>query len=1039
MTEDLQDPRRLSRNRLPARATFASYDDETSARRANRAAASSLRSLNGTWRFLYVASPAEVPSDFAAEAMDDAQWRDLPVPSHWQLHGYGRPHYTNIHYPWPVDPPHVPTENPTGVYRRSFDVPAEWHDRAVILRFEGVDAAFDVFVNGRHVGYSQGSRMPSEFAVTPFVRPGRNVLAVCVYQWCDGSYLEGQDTWWLSGIFRDVSLLAAPPVSLFDVGIRTDLDAQYCDATLRVRAVLRNWTRLDHPGCRVELKLLDLDGRPTPLATTSTTVPVLAGGDVVAAMEVSVSNPRKWCAEDPCLYTLLISVFDADGRMIEVVPVRVGFRSVEIKNGNLLVNGRRIVFKGVNRHEHHPDRGRAIDEDSTRTDVLLMKQHNINAVRTAHYPHHPRFYDLCDEYGLYVIDEADLETHGLKDIGDWSLLSRDPRWQEAFLDRMIRMVERDKNHPCVVLWSLGNEAGFGPNHEAMARWAREADPTRPLHYEGDYEMKIADVLSQQYPTLDQLARHASQEDDHRPYILCEYAHAMGNGPGGLKEYDDAFHRYKRLQGGFVWEWIDQGLRKRREDGRSFFAYGGDFGDEPNDANFICDGLVFSDRTPSPALIEYKKVIEPVQVEAVDLAAGSFRVRNRYDFVSLDHLAMTWDITANGRVLQTMTAAAPRIAAGQSEIVSLPITIPADPEPRTEYWLNIRFTLARQCPWGEPGHVVAWAQFLLPVHADVTAGRASSAPAPIRCDESGNRLQIRGDSFALTFDLIRGRIEAWSHANADLVVQGPRLCFWRAPIDNERFCCGVPVYENESVYRMHLLQHVTQTVRHERPGDGSVRVIVATRIAPPARSNAFLCEYVYTVWGTGDVVIDCRGEPTGEWPPALPRIGLEMAIPATFDRVTWYGRGPGESYADSKLANAIGLYTCDVDALYTPYVRPQENGNRTDVRWAALTDRHGLGLLAVGMPTLDFSAHRFTVADIQAARHPCDLPARPEITLHLDHRQNGLGSASCGPGVFPGYELSCAPFRFRMRLRPFAGGQDEMIAMARLDPGTAPPG
>ena len=577
---DWENPAVPHRNRLAPRANLVPYADASSAAAYRREGSPFFILLNGVWKFHFDPTQAEAPQGFHEESFDAGGWDDLVVPSSWQLHGYGRPHYTNVQFPFPVDPPRVPTENPTGSYRRDFVIPEGWKDRRIILRFEGVDSAFFVWMNGRQLGFGKGSRLPSEFDVTDCVRSGGNVLAVRVVQWSDGSYMEDQDMWWLSGIFRDVCLLAAPKVHLYDLSVRTELDGAYRDATLKMAATVANAGPQVVSGQRVEARLLDSAGRDVLPQPPSSGFAVGPGATTVIQLEAPVANPEKWSAERPCLYTLLVTLKDRQGQLVEVAPVRVGFRSVQVKDANILINGVAVKFKGVNRHEHHPDFGRALPLETMVQDLRLMKRHNINTVRTSHYPDDPRFYDLCDEYGLYVIDECDLETHGFGQLKDWAgNPAEDPAWEAACVDRMQRMVQRDKNHPCVFMWSLGNEAHFGCNHKAMTHWARQADPTRLIHYEGDYELEIVDVFSRMYPTvawLETIGQGKEPVDDGRlkpekytryPMICCEYAHAMGNGPGNLQEYWDIFYKYRRLQGGCVWEWADHGIRRRTPDGR----------------------------------------------------------------------------------------------------------------------------------------------------------------------------------------------------------------------------------------------------------------------------------------------------------------------------------------------------------------------------------------------------------------------------------------------------------------------------------------
>lgn len=1000
----------LQRNRLSPRAHYIPFATAEAALGGRRESSDRFLPLMGTWRFHYAESPSQAPEGFADPSFDDAAWDTLPVPSSWQMHGYGIPHYTNVQYPFPVDAPHIPTENATGSYRRSFTLPTGWENRRVHLRFEGVDAAFHVYVNGSLVGYSQGSRLPSEFDVTDRLRPGTNVLAVRVYRWSDASYIEDQDMWWLSGIFREVYLLARPRTHLWDVAVRTGLPSGLGQAEVAVRVgcdeVESGWKGR----CRLRL----YDAQLQAVAEAEAELAPGSDGQAAAAACLTVPAPRLWSAEDPYLYQLAISLLDAEGQEVEAVAQRVGIRTVQVRDGLLLVNGRRVLFRGVNRHEHHPDLGRAIPLQHMVADLVLMKRHNINAVRTSHYPDDPRFYDLCDEYGLYVIDETDLECHGMGASGDWSRLSADPAWRAAYVDRMERMVERDKNHPCVVLWSLGNESGFGANHAAMAQWAHDHDPTRPVHYEGDREAEVTDVFSTMYTHVDELRRLGERAELPKPHILCEYAHAMGNGPGGLREYQELFETYPRLQGGFVWEWMDHGIRRRDASGREYFAYGGDFGDQPNDGNFVIDGLVSPDRVPSPGLIEFKKVVEPARIEAVDLAAGRLRVRNLHDFISLDHLRLTWTLEVEGTPIASGSASIEGIAAGASAervLSGLPAGRPAGPA-----HLNVSLVLDRHTPWAVPGHEVAWAQFEwsgVPAPAAARA-RPFAGQAPL-AERQGRRLLVRAADSTLSFDLETGRLASWISAGTALALRGPGLDLWRAPTDND--IRGSLRQWREA--RVSQLQERLVALDWTAAADG-VRVVVRARQAAPSLAWGIHLTYTYTVTPAGELLLEVAGTPEGKAPQTLPRIGVSLALPAEFDRVTWFGRGPGESYPDSHEAARFGLYRATVDELLTPYVFPQENGNRSDTHWVELRNPQGVGLRAAGAPRLNFSAHRFTAHDLQAAAHTSELRPRPEITWHLDAAQHGLGTASCGPDVLPQYRLETAPFSFSLTLSPVMG-------------------
>lgn len=1025
---DWENPSLTGRNRLAARAYYFPYENLESAIGGEPGLKDGYLSLDGSWQFYYAAAPAEAPEEFFSESFCADSWKLLSVPSCWQMEGYGRPHYTNVIYPFPVDPPRVPTENPTGCYRREFTIPEGWDRRQILLRFEGVDSAFHVWVNGKAVGFSKGSRLPAEFDITSLLKRGKNLLAVRVYQWSDGSYMEDQDMWWLSGIFRSVYLLAVPPVHLYDFQIQTQLDKDYRDAELKVRGEVKNFTGSARKS-RVEIQLLDAEGRPVFPQELREEFDLGGQAAKTINIQTKVAAPAKWSAESPTLYTLIFTVKDSESNVLEVIPAKVGFRSVELKDGNVQVNGVRIMFKGVNRHDHHPDFGRAVPYEAMVKDVLLMKQHNINAVRTSHYPNDPRFLDLCDRYGLYVVDECDQECHGFAFAGQWDQLAKDPEWEASHIDRMERMVHRDKNHPCVVMWSLGNETAFGPNHAAMAAAARKIDSTRLIHYERDLRAEVSDVFSRMYPSIAELVKYGEGKEEFdggggekippakyagKPLVLCEYAHAMGNGPGGLKEYWETFYKYKSLQGGFVWEWLDHGIRQKTTDGQEYFAYGGDFGDQPNDGNFVTDGLVFPDRTPSPGLIEYKKVIEPVVVEAIDPAAGKVRITNRYDFSSLDHLCFSWTVEAEGVVVQTGVLPTPKIPAGKSETVTVPWSVP-NPKPGTEYWLTVKITLASDTVWAKAGHEVAWGQIPLPIKKEKAATVVSSK---ISCREEGNLIQVAGTDYSLTFSKVWGVISDWTLGGRRILTRGPRLNFWRATTDNDRAGWGDERCDfNWRQAGIHWLQHRIDGVTLEKADSQHVQIKVRSRIAPPVHAHAMVCEYTYDIDGDGRVRIDVHGKPQGQWPVVIPRIGLQLGLAGDLDQVSWFGRGPGESYPDSKQAARIGRFGCTIDELYTPYVYPQENGNRSEVRWITITDPRGLGLQVQGLPLLNFSAHRFTSEDLDKARHTHELPRRDDITLNLDLAQQGLGTASCGPGVLEPYKLKPEEFSFALQFIP----------------------
>ncbi|MDR4889961.1 glycoside hydrolase family 2 TIM barrel-domain containing protein [Fredinandcohnia sp. QZ13] len=1045
--KDYENQNVLQKNRINDRSYFMSYQNLEDALSFERGRAPGFILLNGMWKFHYAETPEHAPETFYKNDFDASNWDDLQVPSSWQLHGYGKPHYTNVQYPFPVDPPYVPTENPTGSYRRDFYVTDEMLKGLVFLRFEGVDSAFHVWINGQFVGYSQGSRLPSEFDVTSFVQEGMNTIAVRVYQWSDGSYIEDQDMWWLSGIFRDVYLLAKPKVYTHDFFVKTNLDSEFKDAELQIETVIHSQSASSKE-YELDIQFFDADYREIKEAQRE--VKVQLGGAVKVKLDTSilVTNPHKWTAETPYLYYLVMTLKDDQGNIIEVIPSKVGFRQVELKNGLIQVNGVPVLFKGVNRHDHHPDLGRAVPLDWMIKDIKLMKQHNINAVRTAHYPNDPRFYDLCDEYGLYVIDETDIECHGFDRIGKPHQLSQDPEWKDAYVDRMKRMVERDKNHPSIIIWSLGNESGFGQNHIEMAEWVKQKDPTRLVHYEGETRFimtqennnptrlhEAADMFSTMYTPHAIMEQLGKRTDLAQPHILCEFAHAMGNGPGGFKEYFDLFYKYERLQGGFVWEWLDHGIRQFTEDGEEYFAYGGDFGETPHDGTFVIDGLVMPDRTPSPALLEYKKVIEPVRVDAVDLAKGTVRIHNLYNFSTLNHLTLSWSLVSDGKVLASGMVEMPTIHPGESDVVSIPFALPEMKKANTDYWLNLQFNQSMDTKWAKAGHEVAWAQFELPVK-EVAEVKEHRAYCSLNVNESEHKLEVCGESFQYTFNKIYGVLESWKHQGVELLEHGPKINIWRAPTDNDKLGLEeFSVKKEEAEWREFGLDHMQTRVidvAHEvTQTKDQVKIYVKSRMAPPVFAWGFETTMTYTITKNGALTIEVDGKKRGKSSSTLPKIGLQMKLNPELNQVDWYGRGPGEAYSDSKLANRFGIWANTIEELHTPYVVPQENGNRHEVRWASLTDLSGVGLLVVGQPSFDFSVSYYSTETLENADHTYDLMKDDFITFNVDYKHQGLGSASCGPGVLEHYQLKNEDFHFTVSFRAYSKREHSPIQLSKM--------
>jgi beta-galactosidase/beta-glucuronidase len=1012
----------LHRNRLPEHSYFFSYESIEDALTYNRTVSTHFKLLNGMWKFHYSEHAAAAPEDFYQLSYNTEEWDQLMVPSHWQMNGYGRPHYTNVQYPFPIAPPNILIDNPAGCYVRTFEVTSEWLELNTILRFEGVDSAFHVWINGAEVGYSQGSRLASEFDISPYLVEGINKIAVKVYQWCDGSYLEDQDMWWLSGIFRDVYLVGRTQTHIHDIFVHVNLDQAYEHGELTSEISIVN-----NNGCSVQSILLNHLNQVVMEKETKCHV-----NDLV--VEMKVENPHKWSAESPYLYHLLHMLKDANGNILEVIPARVGFRKVELVGGLVLVNGKPIKFKGVNRHDHHPDLGRAVPFEAMVEDIKLMKQFNVNAVRTSHYPNDPRFYDLCDEYGLYVIDEADLECHGFDIIKDPDQISDDPKWEEAYLERIERMVERDKNHPSVVMWSLGNESGFGQNHVKMYEWAKQRDTSRLVHYEreckyimhdeGHYydpqrEPISSDVFSTMYSSVEDMARLGERTNLTKPHILCEHGHAMGNGPGGLKEYWETFYKYGRLQGGFIWEWMDQGIRQFTASGEEYFAYGGDFGDKPNDSNFVIDGLVSPDRRPSPALFEYKKVIQPVILTLVDVEKGQVEVTNRYDFITLEHLQFSWTVEREGKILDSGILENHVIEAGHRTIITIPYQLPNEFYGPADCRLTISLRLNHDTAWAKAGHEVAWEQFVLPVRKrELIPAKGNVCSLTVK--ENQTHYTVLGNDFSLTLSKLTGVITEWKYLGLDVLHKGPSLNLWRAPIDNDLWAQPewkkVPSVIEWKKFGVHDIRH--HLVSSENTAfDDRIEIQVTINSAPPGLDWGITAEYRYDIYHDGSFWLDVNGTPYGQYPETLPRIGVEMTIPKELDLVKWDGKGPGEAYIDSRQGNRYGVWSMKVDDLYTPYSFPQENGNRHDVKWSSFTNQMGMGLCVQGDPSFDFSAHYYTTEDFEIAAHTYELQKKDYITVKLDYKQHGIGSASCGPDVLKHYRLYTDRFEFSLGFTP----------------------
>ncbi|WP_082177527.1 glycoside hydrolase family 2 TIM barrel-domain containing protein [Arthrobacter sp. RIT-PI-e] len=949
-------------------------------------------SLDGDWKFRLLAgdphapgSSAVLPVGEAADAVadpdfDDSAWDTLPVPAHWVLHGHGAPIYTNVQMPFPIDPPHVPDDNPTGDYRRTFTLP-EWPDSAGVVRFAGVEAPFAGWGDGARVGTGGGSRLAHEYDVTALVRPGENLIVVRVNQWSAASYVEDQDQWWLPGIFRSVTLQARPAGGVDDVWLR----ASYDDGG----GVLG--TELPGGTFPVTLRVPEL-GIDVTWSSTGEVAPV------------EIDDVEPWSAEVPRLYEVTVA------NAVETIELRIGFRTVEIRGDRFLVNGRQVTFHGVNRHETHPDRGRGFDEDFAREDLMQMKRFNVNAIRTSHYPPHPSLLDLADELGFWVVLECDLETHAFEKRGiaheEWrGNPSDDPDWREAYLERIERTVERDKNHPSIILWSLGNESGSGANLAAMSAWVHERDPGRPVHYEGDYTGAYTEVYSRMYSSIAE-TRAIGRDDDRslllgcsaaesarqrsKPFLLCEYVHAMGNGPGAIDQYEGLVDEYPRLHGGFVWEWRDHGLRTRTPEGVEYYAYGGDFGEIVHDANFVMDGMVLSDGTATPGLHEWKHVVSPVRIR---FHGDEIMVENKRHTADAGDLEFRWTVTHDGHlgnsgVLEDIG----HLDAGSIARVPRP-----DTTIQGETWLTVEAVLRAEAPWAPAGHVIVAEQLEL-----------AAAPA-VSWPRSGPAVE----------GVTQGRVTAL----AGLPVSGPRAELWRAPTDNDEGGSalhegGFGSYDLADPWSNRGLGALAPSSadlwRHaglDRLSARVAEILPAGRRVVHAAADSKQALLSHERWSRDGDALVLRVDlvPTGDWRMHWPRIGIRFQLPGSVDHAEWFGTGERESYPDSRRSALVGRYAADVDDLVVDYARPQESGHRTELRELTIFEDGSPWLRIETAPDAQgrrpgFTLRRHTAEQVAAAAHPHELPASDAVYLWLDAAQNGLGSRACGPDVWPDHIL-----------------------------------
>lgn len=1013
------DPSCTGLHRLGGHAWLERFGDTESARTGRQPAT---LSLDGSWSFSLVEEPEQIPVQFPGA--EESEQIDVPGNFTMELDrdGYPRPHYTNVVMPFsPDDPPRLPEHNPTGLYRTDFTLPPEWAGKRVVVSFGAATSVLLVWCNGRFVGAGKDSRLPSEFDLSDVLVPGRNTMAAAVVRYSDASWVEDQDQWWQAGLNRSVTLYATEHTYLRDVAAAPGWDPVTGTPSLRTDVTVAG---LPAAGWSVRTRLSAGD---TPIAATAE--PATSGrgwprtGTVSVATEFDMSHGiTPWSAEHPALYTLLVTLTDDSGAEREATRLRIGFRDVVVSGRELLVNGVPVLIKGVNRHEHHDRRGTAVDRETMRRDVAVCKEHNVNAVRCSHYPPDPYFLELCDIHGLYVIDEANIECHAFE-----GLVSADSRYAAAFLDRGSRMVLRDRNHPSVIAWSLGNESGYGPNHDALAGWIRRVDPSRPLHYEGairrDWSAgkNATDIVCPMYPSIDAIVDWAKTTDDERPLIMCEYAHAMGNSCGNLSDYWAAIRSNHGLQGGFVWELLDHGIAMHTDDGRPYWAYGGDFGDEPNDANFVCDGLVWPDRTPHPAMSECRALFSPVSIDAADGGRpGDVVVHNGYDFTDLSHLDIGWELTLDGSVVQRGELPTLTTPAGGSDQVSVPISADVGAGlGAAEAHLTLWFTDRRESALLGVGHEVARCQLALPPAQPPSAPKPTVAPpgagpAPVHFDEQS------------------GTIAGWSVGGEELPVRGGTPTIWRAATDNDGIRAWVDrrTAQQLAAWKAALPRWLRWGLpqAHYQVTDIATDGAVVTITGALRTEGGTVAEHRRVVQPLGDDAVSVTEtfDVAAEYDD-LPRLGVQFELPAGLERLSWFGRGPHESYCDRKVSALHGRYESTVDAQYVPYILPQEHGNLTDVRWLAVRDDTGAGVLFSIEGSAEAKASHYRDAVLYAARHTTDLTRDESVHVSLDIAQRGLGGASCGPDTLPRYRVPTGAATLRYRVRRLRSGEDPGVA------------
>ena len=1040
-----EDPNVVERNKEKAHASLFPYESKEKAESGDEKASAYYISLNGTWKFQFVKSINDRSTDFSKSDFDVSNWDDIDVPSNWETRGYDQAHYMDVNYPFAPEPahpeagdnplkpnpPYVPKKyNPVGSYKRKFDLPANWDGREVFIHLGAVKSAMYLWINGEEVGYSQGSKLPAEFNITPYIKTGENDIALQVIRWSDGSYLECQDMWKMSGIERDVFIFSTPEVHIRDFEVIADLDSTYENGRLKVKTTVINYSdaKIDDRQIKVELK--DDNGSIIFEKTLDQALSIEAGKEKFGSISANIPSPKKWTAETPNLYQLYITLLNSKGEIEEVITQQVGFRKVEIKNAQLMVNGTPIIIKGANRHEHDPVNGHVVSVESMIKDIKLMKQYNLNAVRTSHYPNDPIWYELCNKYGLYVVDEANVESHGMG-YGEESL-AKDSTWKKSHLVRIQRMVERDKNQPCIITWSLGNEAGMGVNFESGYAWVKERDKTRPCQYEQARKTKHTDIQAPMYPAVDQIIEFA-ENNASRPLIMCEFDHAMGNSVGNMIDYWNAIEKYPCLQGGFIWDWVDQTWAMEKEDGTKFWGYGGDFPEHevPNDSNFCANGLVQANREIHPHILEVKKIYQPVSFEivAIDDKPYAFKeipktniaktitvaIHNKHDFISLDDFTIEWEIVTNNFNLDEGETKLQGVTAHTKKEFTIDI-----PHMFVGYGSEVFITLyvktENATEMIPANHLIAWDQFLIMSYPK----EVKKSKSKIELNEGDNLLAISGKDFDLKFDKTKGQITSLIYGETELIRSAPVPNFWRAAVDNDLGSgLDLDLKDWKTAGQNFKIDNV------DVKPDGDTKIIVKISGTLPVDNSKLTTTYVFH--GSGDIDVENHFIAAHDSIPMLPRFGMTMTMPKGFTNMSWLGRGPHESYSDRKTGAAVGLYEGNVWDQYHPYVRAQETANKTDVRWVSLTNNDGIGIVVVAeSDLLSFSALQFGNEELyypgrQAPnKHGSEIKPKDFTTLNIDYKQMGVGGEdSWGAWPYPAYRLDKGEYKYSFRIKPYS--------------------